>query len=480
MKMFVAGSWIETAESIDVVNPFDGSVIDTVPRAGARDVDRALATLVEGARAMRALSAYERSLILERAAALMFERVEELARTISMEEGKVLAESRVEARRAAEVIAISAEEARRLTGEMIPLDGSQNGQGKIGFTLRVPCGVVAAITPFNFPLNLVTHKVGPAIAGGNSVLIKPASDTPLSALKFTHILLEAGLPESAVACVTGPGGVLGQAICSDDRVRKISFTGSYEVGDAICRAAGMKKVTMELGSNSPVIIMDDADLERAAAAIAVAGYANAGQVCISAQRILAARKVGADFLDALKSKVDALTLGNPLDESTKIGPMVRESDAVRVAEWVDEAVSAGAQLVAGGGREGTRYQPTILDNVDPEMRVSRDELFGPAVAVTRFDNIDEAIALANRTHYGLAAGIFTQDIDRAMKFARQVDAGNLNINWASQWRADAMPYGGLKHSGMGKEGPKYALREMTEEKTVVLHLHTAETGNGPK
>ncbi|MBX3438383.1 MAG: aldehyde dehydrogenase family protein [Planctomycetaceae bacterium] len=471
MDMFIAGRWTRGQEMMDVVNPFDGSVIDTVPKARPEDVDRALAVLADGAKTMRDMSAYQRSLILDRAARIMFDRVEDFARTISLEEGKILAESRVEARRAAEVIAVSAEEARRLTGEMVPLDGSQNGQGKIGFTLRVPCGVVAAITPFNFPLNLVTHKAGPAIAGGNSVIIKPASDTPLSALKFTQVLLEAGLPESAVACMTGSGSALGKAICTDDRVRKISFTGSYEVGDAICRAAGMKKVTMELGSNSPVIIMDDADLEKAAAAIATTGYANAGQVCISAQRVLTARSVGADFLDALKPKVEALTLGDQLNESTHIGPMVRESDAVRVAEWIDEAVHAGAQLVTGGRRDGSRYQPTILDQVDPELRVSKDELFGPAVAVTRFDDIDEAIALANRTNYGLAAGVFTQDIDRAMKFARQVDAGNLNINWGSQWRADSMPYGGLKHSGMGKEGPKYALREMTEEKMVILHLN---------
>ncbi len=470
MKMFVAGKWSEAAESIDVLNPYDQSVIDTIPKGTESDVDRALATLVDGAKTMRAMSAYERSQILERAARMMLDRSEDFARTISQEEGKVLAEARLEAKRAAEVVAISAEEARRLTGEMIPLDGSENGQGKLGFTLRVPCGVVAAITPFNFPLNLVTHKVGPAIAGGNSVIIKPASDTPLSALKLTEVLLEAGLPESAIACITGSGSTLGKAICSDDRVRKISFTGSYEVGDAICKIAGMKKVTMELGSNSPVIIMDDADLDKAAESISKAGYANAGQVCISAQRILTDRKVGADFIDALKPKVEAIRLGDQLNDATDVGPMVREDDAVRVGEWIDEAVKGGAQLITGGSREGTRYQPTILDNVDPDMRVSKNELFGPAVAITRFDDINEAIALANDTTFGLAAGIFTQDIDRAMKFAQQVDAGNLNINLASQWRADAMPYGGLKHSGMGKEGPKYAIREMTEEKMVVVHL----------
>lgn len=470
MKMFLGGQWVAAKDTIDVQNPFDGRVIDTVPRGSAADVDKALATLVEGARQMRAMSAFARSQILDRAAAILFDRVEEFARTISEEEGKILAESRVEARRAAEVIQVSAEEARRLSGEMVPLDGTEAGQGKVGFTLRVPCGIVAAITPFNFPLNLVTHKVGPAIAGGNAVIVKPASDTPLSALKLTEVLLEAGLPEAAIACITGGGSELGDAICGDDRVRKISFTGSYEVGDAICKSAGMKKVTMELGSNSPVIIMDDADLDKAAEAVAKAGYANAGQVCISAQRILTSSNVAGDYLDALKAKVEAITLGDQLEESTNVGPMVRESDARRVAEWVDEAVAAGAQLVTGGKREGTLYQPTILDQVDPQMRVSKDELFGPAVAVTRFDNIEDAIHMANQTEFGLAAGIFTQDLDRAMRFAREVDAGNLNINWSSQWRADAMPYGGLKHSGMGKEGPHYALREMTEEKMVVMHL----------
>ncbi|NOX54796.1 MAG: aldehyde dehydrogenase family protein, partial [Planctomycetes bacterium] len=302
------------------------------------------------------------------------------------------------------------------------------------------------------------------------VLIKPATDTPLSALKLTAILLEAGVPAEALACLTGPGGALGEAICTDRRVRKITFTGSYEVGEQICRMAGVKRVTMELGSNSPVIIMDDADLERAASAIAIGGYANAGQVCISTQRVLAARQVRADLLDELKPRVESLTPGDPFDENTRVGPLVRESEAVRVEQWVREAVDAGAKLVTGGERQGALYQPTILDEVDPRLRVSCEELFGPAVAITYFDEIDEAVRLANDTRYGLSAGIFTRDVDRAMKFALQVDSGNLHINWSSQWRADLMPYGGLKDSGIGKEGPKYAIREMTEEKMVVFHL----------
>ena len=301
-------------------------------------------------------------------------------------------------------------------------------------------------------------------------MIKPASDTPLSALKLVEMLLQAGLPPQAVACVTGSGAEVGDALCKDRRVRKITFTGSYEVGEHICRVAGMKKVTMELGSNSPLIVMDDADLDAVAEATAATGYSNAGQVCISAQRILTDAKVYDDFLDRLKSRVEAISVGDQLQENTKMGPMIREADAVRVGEWIAEATSEGARVVSGGGRESAVFEPTLVADVDPAMRISRDELFGPAVAVTRFEDIDQAITLANDSRYGLSAGIFTQDIDRAMHFAREVDSGNLHINWGPQWRADLMPYGGLKDSGMGKEGPAYAIEEMTEVKMVVVHL----------
>lgn len=469
MRMFLCGEWTEGKETIPVRNPYNGEVIDTVPGAGVSDIDRALASLQVGAAIMRKFTPFDRSQILRRVANLMAEREEELGRTISLEEGKILAEGRLEASRAREVIEVSAEEARRITGEMIPLDAAPGVQGKLGFTLRVPCGVVAAITPFNFPLNLVCHKVGPAIAAGNSVIIKPASDTPLSALKLVEIFLEAGLPPEAIACVTGSGSLLGKAICTDPRVRKISFTGSYAIGEEICHMAGVKRVTMELGSNSPVIILDDADLEKAAAAITATGYANAGQTCISAQRIITPRSITGDFLDALRPRVSALKTGDQMAEGTNVGPMIRESDAQRVEAWVNEAVASGAKVECGGQREGAIYAPTILSQVAPGMRVSCEELFGPAVAVTTVDSLDEAISLANDTEYGLSAGIFTQDIDRALRFAREVESGNLHINWSSQWRADLMPYGGLKGSGLGKEGPKYAIREMTEEKMVVIH-----------
>jgi len=333
----------------------------------------------------------------------------------------------------------------------------------------VPCGVVAAITPFNFPLNLVCHKVGPALAAGNAIIIKPASDTPLSALKLTEIFLDAGIPAEAIQCVTGSGGVIGDAISSNPKVRKISFTGSRDVGEHICQQAGLKKVTMELGSNSPLIIMSDADLEKVVAATATTGFANAGQVCISTQRIFAQKEVYGDFIDALKPVVEGLTTGNPLDEGVKMGPMIRAQDAERVESWIGEAVAAGANIVTGGTREGTMHAPTILADVAPEMKVSCDEIFGPALGVSRIDDIDQAIAMANDTNYGLSAGIFTQNLDWAMKFAREVDSGNLMINSGPQWRADLMPYGGLKDSGMSKEGPKYAVEEMTELKMVVYH-----------
>ncbi len=470
MKMYVAGEWVDKAKKIDVVNPYDSSVVDTVPRGEAPDVERALESATRGAQVMARLPGYERWKILKKAAEIMAARQEELGQLISKEEGKIIAEGRLEASRAVETIMGSAEEAKRLHGETVPLDGAPGGAGKFGVTLRVPCGVVVAISPFNFPLNLVCHKVGPALAAGNAVVIKPATDTPLSALRLTEILLEAGLPPEGIQCLTGPGGEIGDLLVSDRRVRKITFTGSRDVGERICRLAGIKKVTMELGSNSPVIVMPDADLDKVAAAVAATGYANAGQVCISTQRVLAAGKVYGDFLDALTPRVAALTTGNQLDERTKVGPMVREKDAARVEEWVREAVSSGARVVVGGQRRGAIYAPTVVADVKPEMRVSCDELFGPAVAVTPFNGIDEAIALANDTIYGLAAGIFTGNLEWAMKFAREVHSGNLHINWGPQWRADLMPYGGLKESGFGKEGPRYAVEEMTELKMVVFHL----------
>jgi glyceraldehyde-3-phosphate dehydrogenase (NADP+) len=418
---------------------------------------------------MAELLAYERYSTLMKTAGLLRENQEDFARLISRESGKALWESRFEVVRAAETVELSAEEAKRIRGETIPLDAASGGQGKFGFTLRVPCGVVVAISPFNFPLNLLCHKVGPALAAGNAVIAKPPTDTPLTALRFTELLLEAGLPPEGIQCVTGPGGSVGEQLCADPRVRKISFTGSPSVGERICQVAGIKKVTMELGSNSPLIIMPDADLEQVARATAATGYALAGQVCISTQRVLVNDQVYEDFLDLLRPEVEAIVTGNPLEEQTKMGPMIRESDAIRVEGWINEALSSGARLITGGSRHGNLVSPTVVADVDAKQRISCDELFGPAVAVTRFKDIDQAIALANDSKYGLSAGIFTRNLDWAMKFVREVHSGNLMVNWGPQWRVDLMPYGGLKQSGFGKEGPRYAVEEMTELKMVVFH-----------
>ncbi|MBM3932712.1 MAG: aldehyde dehydrogenase family protein [SAR202 cluster bacterium] len=469
MKMYIGGQWVDRDQKITVDNPFDGSVVDTVPKATREDVETAIASAVRGAAEMKKLSAYKRFEILRKAADLMKAQSEDLARTISMEEGKIIGEGRLEANRSYQTMELSAEEAKRLYSEVIPLDGAANWTGQLGFTIRVPVGVVAAIAPFNFPLNLVCHKVGPAIAAGNSVILKPASDTPLSSLKLTKILLEAGLPAEAIQCITGSGSTIGDPLVADTRVRKITFTGSKEIGERICKIAGLKKVTMELGSNSPLIVMADADMEKVVRATVSTGFSNAGQVCISTQRVIANRKIYGEFVDRLTAGVKALTVGNQLDEKTKMGPMVRDADAKRVNAWINEAVASGARVTTGGDYQGALHQPTVVADVKPEMRISCEELFGPAVAVTPFDNIEDAIRLANDSPYGLSAGIFTQNIDWAMKFAKEVDSGNLHINWGPQWRADLMPYGGLKDSGMGKEGPHHAVNEMTELKMVVIH-----------
>jgi len=469
MHMYIGGEWTDRDDKISVINPFNNSIVDTVPSATTDDVELAINSAVSGAKDIATLSGYERYQILRKAADLLEERTEDFARTITLEEGKVISEGRLEVSRAVQTMTLSAEESKRIHGEMVPLDGAPGWSGQLGFTLRVPCGVVTAISPFNFPLNLVCHKVGPALAAGNSVIIKPATDTPLSALKLTEILLEAGVPTGAIQCITGSGSSIGDPLVADSRVRKVTFTGSRDIGERICKTAGLKKVTMELGSNAPLIVMPDADIDKVVKATVSSGFSNAGQVCISAQRIITHEKVYGDYLDALSSEVELINTGDPLDESVKMGPMVRSQDAERVNGWIKEAVNAGARTVVGGEYSGAVHQATVVADVNPDMRISCEELFGPAVAVTRSAGIDEAIKMANDSNYGLSAGIFTQDIDWAMKFAREVESGNLMINSGPQYRADLMPYGGLKESGMGKEGPRYAVEEMTELKMVVYH-----------
>jgi acyl-CoA reductase-like NAD-dependent aldehyde dehydrogenase len=469
MQMYVAGEWRGADAEDEIRSPWSGDVVDNVPRGSSADAEDALRCAVQGAVTMRRLSAYDRSEILNRAADLIDDACEDLARTISAEEGKPLSEALGEARRTPALFRLAASEGARMHGETLPLDAAPGAEDKLGFTVRQPCGVVVAITPFNYPLLLVAHKVAPALAAGNSVILKPASQTPLTALKLTELLLGAGLPPHALQTITGPGRELGEALCSDARVRKISFTGSVPVGEAIARVAGVKKLSLELGANCPVVVLPDADLELVASATAAGGYVNAGQVCISVQRVLVDRGAYGDFLDALRPQVESIAVGDPFEDGTQLAALVSEREAERVEGTIRSAVAAGATLVAGGGRERGVVEPTIVADVPEESELWRNELFGPAVAVRAVDGVDEAIALANDTRYGLGAGVFTRDVTNAFRFVRAVDAGNVHVNWTPLWRADLMPYGGLKGSGIGKEGPRYAIEEMTELKTVVFH-----------
>src|SRR5581483_5262760 len=387
-ELYLAGEWRGDGREDEVRNPYSGEVVGTVPRASAADVEAALAAAVGGAAAMRRLSAHERQTALERAAALTAAAADELARTISAEVGKPIAEARAEAARIPDLIRLSASEGARMHGETVPVDAAPNAADKLGFTLRQPCGVVVAVTPFNYPALLVAHKLYPALAAGNAVILKPASATPLTALLLTRLVLEAGLPANAVQCLTGPGGELGTALCADERVRKISFTGSTAVGRAIAAAAGVKRLSLELGANCPVIVLPDADLDQAAAAVGLGGYVNAGQVCISVQRVLVDRGVYGDFLDALVPRVESIRVGDPFAEETQLSALIDEREAERVETTIRDAVDAGAKLLTGGRRERAVVEPAVVADVDPALPLSRDELFGPAVAVTPVAGID--------------------------------------------------------------------------------------------
>ncbi len=415
------------------------------------------------------LPQWRRAEILDRAAHLLADRIEEFARIIAEEAAKPIKTARVEAARAVSTFTFSAVEARRLAGEVVPLDASDVGEGRIGFTLRLPIGVVGAISPFNFPLNLVAHKLAPAIAAGCPVVLKPASQTPLSAIALAELLLdECGLPSGYLNVVTGSGGTVGNAIVDDPDIALITFTGSPEVGWGIKARAPHKKVGLELGNNAPVIIEPDGDVDTAAAKIAVAGFSHAGQSCISTQRVYLHESIADRFLDQLVPKVEALSVGDPLDEATDVSALISTGERERVESWIDEAVAAGAKIVTGGGERNGVLAPTVLTNVEPDMKVCSLEVFGPVIAVQTYRDVDDAFRLANDTRYGLQAAIFTRDLPLALRAARELDFGGVLVNEVPTWRTDQMPYGGVRDSGNTREGPHYAVHEMTETRLVVL------------
>jgi succinate-semialdehyde dehydrogenase/glutarate-semialdehyde dehydrogenase len=460
-----------------VITVFDRYGLE--PRALARaaspaQCETALAR-AEAAFRAGALSPFERGRILARAARLLEERAESFIATMQGEAGFTRADAKGELERAVQTLLLSGEEARRLSGEMLPLEGAPGQTGRLGFTIRVPLGVVLAITPFNAPLNTVAHKIAPAIAAGNAVVLKPSSSTPETALRLGRLLLEAGLPPGLLSVLYGPGESA-LALVEDPRVRFVAFTGSTEAGLAIQRRAGLKRTQMELGSIAFTILCADADLDRAVPKIVNAAYRKAGQVCTSIQILLVHETIAAAVEARLAERVRALPFGDPRQPATVVGPLISEAEARRVERSIAEAVAGGARLLAGGGRRGAVVEPTLLADLRPEMRVMREEIFGPVLALVPFARLEEAIARVNATPYGLATGIFTDSLEQALAAARSLEVGAVHVNETSSSRVDLMPYGGCKASGFGREGPRFAIREMSEERVVTIAVANGRRG----
>jgi acyl-CoA reductase-like NAD-dependent aldehyde dehydrogenase len=460
---------VTTGEWIEVRAPYDGALLGRVPACGPAEVDTAVRA-AKAALEAGPLAAWKRAEILDRAAQILAQRTDELARIIATEAAKPIKTARVEAQRAISTFTFAAVAARTLAGDVVPMDASAAGDGKLAFTLRLPIGVVGAISPFNFPLNLVAHKLAPAIAAGCPVVLKPASQTPLSAITLARILLdECGLPPGQLNVVTGGGGTVGNAVVDHPDIALITFTGSPEVGWGIRGRAPRKKVGLELGNNAPLIIEPSADVKTVAQKVSVAGFSHAGQSCISTQRIYVHESIRERFLDALVPLVEGLAVGDPLDEKTDVSALISTGERDRVQLWVDEAVAGGAEILAGGKvREDGVLAPTVLGGVTPDMNVCVNEVFGPVVGVATYRSLDEALRLANDSRYGLQAAIFTADLGDAMRAARTLDYGGVLINEVPTFRADQQPYGGNRDSGNTREGPQWAVREMTEERLIII------------
>ena len=468
-KNLIGGEWRGSDDVLEVRFPYDGSVVDAVSMASAADMHDAMAAAVEGFKITRKLPSHKRSEILQNMIHLLKERFDEVVDAMIMEGGKNRKTAVGETTRALETLKVSAEEAKRIGGEIFSIDWTAAGENRQGFTRRMPVGTVLGICPFNYPVNLACHKIGPAIAAGNPLIIKPAEKTPLSSVILAEIVLEAGYPPQAFSMLNAWGRDT-EMMVTDARIAMISFTGSASVGWMLRSKAGQKKVTLELGGNAGVIVHNDADLEMAAGQAAAGGFANAGQNCISVQRLLIQRDVFEEFTDLFVDGVKGLKVGDPRDADVDVGPMISLRDAERAEAWVSEARKAGASLLYGGAREGTMFPPTVLTETAPNMRVNCDEVFAPVVTVSPYETWDDAVATINDSPYGLQAGVFTNDMKRIMDAWERIDVGGLQVNGVSTFRVDHMPYGGIKASGYGREGVKYAIEDMTELRLMVLNL----------
>jgi acyl-CoA reductase-like NAD-dependent aldehyde dehydrogenase len=452
---------------MEITNPYDDSVIETVRESSEQDVYDAISRAVQVAPTMADMPAHRRAAILTNAAQIIEAQGEALAKIMAQESGKPIKLARGEASRCVETFQFAADEARRAHGETVPMDAAKSGVGKIGYYVRQPVGVVGAITPFNFPLNLVAHKIAPAIAAGCPLVLKPSPKTPLTALRLAEILLEAGLPENAYQVVIGDVAV-GNALVTDPRIAMITFTGSPGVARAISKNIGLRRLALELGGNAATIITEDGNVDHAVERNTIGGYAYAGQTCISVQRIYVHRSRYDEFRDKYVDSVKKIKLGNPLEEDTDLGPLINEVAAERLENWLTEAVDEGANVLTGGGRDGKLFQPTLLDNVDESMQVMCNEVFGPIVSLMPYDDFDTAITAVNTSPFGLQSGIYTNDLNKAMYAVNKLNVGGVMINDVPSYRADHMPYGGVKDSGVGREGPRFAVEEMTTVKMVVI------------
>ncbi|WML39737.1 aldehyde dehydrogenase family protein [Neobacillus sp. OS1-2] len=468
-KLLIQGQWVETQEYKSLISPYSGEIIGEIPVASHEDLELAIQSAYKAKNIMAKMPAHQRAMILENLVTLLTERAEEASEIIAVEAAKPIGAARIEVTRTIQTYKFAAEEAKRINGETISLDAAPGGEGRLAYTIHEPIGVVGAITPFNFPMNLVAHKLGPAIASGNTIVLKPASQTPLSAFFIGELLQKAGLPDGALNIITGSGSVIGDKIVTDKRINMITFTGSPTVGINIRNKAGLKRVTLELGSNSAAIIDKGVDINKIIQRCVSGAFSFQGQVCISLQRIYVHEDEYEAFLSKFVTETKKLKLGDPRDSSTDVSALIHPSETERVIGWIQEAKSLGAKVVTGGLVEGGVLQPTVLVEVNPELKVSCQEVFGPVVIIDKFSSIDQAIDKVNDSRFGLQAGVYTGNIHTALDAVDKLHVGGVMINDIPTFRVDQMPYGGVKESGMGREGIKYAIEEMTELKLVVLN-----------